>query len=309
MRRAGLLAALLALAVPAPALAAYAPQLQAQLDPATPGAASSLVLTLRQAPGETANRTEVIRYPPAFQFNPGFAVVGCPPDREAASDCPDSSRIGTATAQSELGDFSGPLFLTEDFRFVIFLHGFAGLVQQKIEGSMRVAADGYVETVLDGLPPVRATYAQVRLEPGSRSLLLAPAHCGTYTIEGRFTSHNDETFVSRAPIAVTGCVARPQITKLRARNRSGRIAVSWTLTAGGQGATLTLDRRTKKRPWVRWRRLRSVAASAASGPNRAVLARANGGRLRPGRYRVTLTTRDAGGRATEVRSTEVTVRS
>jgi hypothetical protein len=284
MRRGPAVAALtgsLALAFSAPALAAYAPRLEAQVDPATPGAPSALLLTLRQAPGETASRTEVVRYPPVFRFNPGFAVTGCPADREAASDCPDSSRIGSVAVESELGPFSGPLYLTEDFRFVIFLRGFAGLVQQKIEGFMRVASDGYVETVIDALPPVRATFAQVRLEPGARSLLLTPTHCGTYPLEGRFTSHNDETFVSRAPVTVAGCVARPDVTELRARARTGRIAVSWILSQGGQGATLDLDRRTDARPWVRWRRVRSVAASASSGPNRAVLAGAGGGRLRP----------------------------
>jgi hypothetical protein len=312
MRRRAALAAVagsLALAAAAqPASAAYAPRLEARLDPSTPGSPSALVLTLRQNPGETANRTEVVRFPPAFRFNPDFAVRGCPPDREAASDCPESSRIGAVSAETELGPFSGPLFLTEDFRFVIFLRGFGGLVQQKLEGVMRVAADGYVESVLEGLPSVRSTFAQIRLESGSRSLLLTPARCGTYTLEGRFTSHDNEAFVSRAPVAIGGCRSEPAVAALRARARSGRITVSWVLTQAGQGTTIQLDRRAGARPWVRWRRVRLVAASASSGPNRAVLAGPRGRRLRPGRYRVTLTPRGADGAAADIRRTEVTIR-
>jgi hypothetical protein len=303
-----LLAGALTVMAAAPACAAYAPHLEATLDPSTPGAASALVLTLRQAPGEGANRTEVLRYPPAFRFNPDFAVPGCPADREAASDCPESSRIGDVSADTELGSFSGPLFLTDDFRFVIFLHGFGGLVTQKVEGVFRVASDGYVETVLDGLPPVRSTFAQVRLQAGSRSLLLTPAHCGTYTLEGRFTSHDDETFVSRAPVEIGGCRATPAVTQLRARAASGRIALSWVLASGGEGAAVDLDRRVATRPWVRWRRVRSLAASASSGSNRAVLAGPGGRRLTPGRYRVTLTTRAAGGAPGDSRRTEVSLR-
>ena len=292
----------------APASAAYAPRLEAKLDPPTPGAASALTLTLRQAAGEDANRTEVIRYPPAFRFNPGFAVEGCTADREAASDCPESSRIGDVSAETELGSFSGPLYLTDDFRFVIFLRGFGGLVQQKIEGVVRVASDGYVETVLDGLPPVRSTFAQVRLLAGPRSVLLTPSRCGTYTLEGRFTSHNDETVSPRAPVEITGCHPAPAITDLRARARAGRIALSWVLASGGEGTAVELDRRATKTPWVRWRRVRSMSAGASSGSNRAVLAGPRGRRLAPGRYRVTITTRGAGGALADSRRTEVTVR-
>lgn len=308
MRRTLPLAFALAAVAAAPASAAYAPRLEAKLDPATPATAPALTLTLRQAAGEDAHRTEVIRYPPAFRFNPAFAVQGCPADREAASDCPDTSRIGEVSVESELGPFSGPLYLTDDFRFVIFLHGFGGLVQQKVEGYVRVGSDGYVETVLSDLPAVRTTLAEVRLLPGDRSVLLTPAKCGTYTLQGRFTSQNGETVASDAPVAIAGCQAPAAVTSLRARVRAGRIAVSWVLASAGQSTTIDLARRTAAKPWVRWRHVRTMTASAASGPNRATLARRNGRGLAPGRYRITLTSRGADGKPVDSRRTEVTVR-
>ncbi len=132
------LVAVALLALPAPALAAYAPRLEVRVDPPTPDTAAALTATLRQEPGESANRREVVRFPPELRFNPGFAVRGCDRAQEAAETCPESSRIGTASAETEFGPFSGPVYLTDDFRTLVFLRGFAGLVQSKVEGAVRL---------------------------------------------------------------------------------------------------------------------------------------------------------------------------
>jgi hypothetical protein len=308
LRAAPMVAAAGALALAPAAPAAYAPRLEARLDPSTPSTPAALTLTLRQQPGEGANRSEVVRFPPAFRFNPGFAMVGCTPQEEADAACPDRSRIGTASAETELGPFSGPIFLTEDFRFVIFLRGFAGLVQQKIEGVMRVAPDGYVESVLEGLPPVRSTFAQVRMEPGPRSLVLTPERCGSYAIEGRFTSHDGEGASSRSVLEISGCDTEPALAGLRARNRAGRLALAWMLSQAGARTLVELDRRTGLRPWVRWRRVRTVSATARSGANQLLLAGPRGRRLAPGRYRVTLTAFSARDGLADTARTEATVR-
>ncbi|MDX6671237.1 MAG: hypothetical protein QOI91_1600 [Solirubrobacteraceae bacterium] len=306
--RAVSLAAAAALTVlAAPAGAAYAPRLEARMDPATPASPSALTIAVRQQPGETATRTEVVRYPPSFRFNPGFSLTGCTPQQEADSACPDSSRVGQATADTELGAFSGPVFLTRDFRFVIFLRGFGGLVQQKIEGVVRVGPDGWVETVLDGLPPVRATFSQVRLEPGARSLILTPDACGSYAVQARFTSHQEESVVAPASVQIAGCESRPAIVALTARGVRGRLDVSWLLAESGGRTEIAVDRRVSLSPWVRWQRVRSASAGARQGRNRAVLAGPRGRRLAPGRYRVTLTSVGPRGGLGDTRRIEVAV--
>jgi hypothetical protein len=299
-------AALLAI-LAAPAGAAYAPRLEARMDPAAPASPSALTVTVRQQPGESATRSEIVRFPPSFRFNPGFSLSGCTPQQEADSACPDSSRVGLATADTELGAFSGPVFLTGDFRFVIFLRGFGGLVQQKVEGVMRVGPDGWVESVLEGLPPVRATFSQVRLEPGARSLVLTPQACGSYAVQGRFTSHENENVVAPATVDVSGCDTRPDVVALTARAVRGRLDVSWVLTQAGARTEIAIERRTSLSPWVRWQPVRAVSAGARQGRNRMVLAGPRGRRLAPGRYRVTLTTVGPRGALADTRRTEVSV--
>ena len=308
MRRLAVLAlAAAGLVVPAAAAhAAYAPALEVRVDPATPDTASALTATLRQAPGESANRDEVVRFPPAFRFNPGFSVNGCTAAQEADAACPDASRIGLATADTELGAFSGAIHLTQDFRFLIFLRGFGGLVQQKIDGYFRMGADGWIESVIEGLPQVRSTVAQVRMDAGARSLMLTPAECGQYPVDGRFTSHQGETATSRATVTIAGC-ERPAIAALRARARRGRIDAAWTLTSAAARTEVVLERRVWTRPWVRWTRVRASARTAAAGPARTVLSGPRGARLRAGRYRMTLTAYGPGGTLADMRRVEVTL--
>ena len=292
---------------PATAVAAYAPRLEARVDPPTPNTSAALTTTLRQEPGESANRTQVIRFPRELRFNPSFAVAGCRREEEDAGACPESSRIGTASAETELGPFSGPVYLTDDFRTVIFLRGFGGVVESKIVGVIRVAADGSFETVLDDLPAVRSTFAQVRLEAGPRSLILTPARCGTYPVSGRFTSHNDETAASETAIEITGCDTEPRISSVTARSRAGRIDLAWTLTAAGARTLITLDRRVASRPWDRWRRVATARAGARRGRNALRLRGAGGRSLRSGVYRLTLTTLSAQGRLSDFQTTQVRV--
>ena len=304
------IAGLVALLVAAPAgaaHAAYAPQLDVRLDPSTPDAQAAVTITLRQQPGETASRTQVLRYPRDLRFNPAFSVAGCRPAEEEAQACPASSRIGAASAETEFGPVSGDVYLTEDFRTVIFVRGFAGLVQSKISGEMRVAADGTIETVLDNLPPVRSTFAQVRLEGGSRSLVLAPRRCGAYRVQGTFTSHEGEVATADASFAVSDCDSDPRIDALSARRRGRSIAVAWRGTADGR-VQAVLERRTRKRPYERWRRVATAAAASRKGRNKLRLGAPPGTRLRPGLYRVTVRIASLRGRPMDTERTELLVR-
>ena len=294
------LAALAATAWPAAAGAAYSPRLEARVDPPSPNAPAALTLILRQAQGESPNRTEVVRFPPEFRFNPGFAVQGCRSADEDRDQCPESSRIGTASAETELGPFSGPVYLTEDFRTIIYLRGFGGL-ESKVESRMRVTADGSVETVIDDLPPVRMTFAEVRLEGGERSLILTPRRCGSYPIRGRFTSHEGEVAESETAIEIAGCDTEPRIAGLVARPRAGRIDARWTLSAAGSRTAVVLERRVASRPADRWRRVVSTGGSASPGGNRVRVRARSGRRLRRGVYRLVVTVFSAHGQPADTR--------
>ncbi|MDX6698527.1 MAG: hypothetical protein QOE65_1924 [Solirubrobacteraceae bacterium] len=294
----------------APALAAYAPSFEAKVDPATPGSPSALTLTVTQAHGEGATRTEVVRFPPAFRFNPGFTVVGCGPGDEAAATCPDSSRIGWAYAEVEAAAFNGPVYFTPDFRILIYLSppaspGPASLPppSQKIEGHIRIAPDGWTETVLDDLPALSTTFSQVRIESSFHAPMLTPPVCGPYPVEARFTSHDGEAVARRVTVPISGCETPPGIAALRARPRGRALDVRWTLAGAGRDARLVVDRRARLGPWVRWARARTLdPVPAAAGPGRAYLSG-----LGPGRYRVTLTTRTVDGAASDFRRAQATI--
>src|SRR5919198_516500 len=103
--------------------AAYDPDWSFQLSDNRPASAPAIVSTLTQSQGESATRRISVRYPTAFGFNPGFSVVGCTAAQEKADACPESSRIGTTRAVTLIGSFSGPVYLSEDYRVLAYLRG------------------------------------------------------------------------------------------------------------------------------------------------------------------------------------------
>ena len=284
LRRA--LVALLAcapLAAAPAAEAAYRPVFSLKLSDTRPAAAPAVTATLTQAMGESANRRIAVRYPPQFGFNPGFAVTGCTPSQEQADACPQSSRLGSSRAVTALGSFSGPVYITEDFRVLAYLRGLGGAIGQKFEGKLYLGPDGSVETVFDDLPNFSATFSEIAVEGGSRGILLTPRACGNYTVKGTFTSHAGETVTALVPVAIQGCVERPAITGLRARPRRfrRRTTLSWRLSQPATRTTVSVQRLRRSG----WRELRTLVASGRAGRNAL---RISGRRLRPGRYRFVL---------------------
>src|SRR5205807_974313 len=138
---------------------------------------------------------------------------GCPPSAESADSCPPESQIGTASADTSLGSFSGPVYFTPDFRLLIYLRSLAGLVQQKFVEYFQVTPDGGIDAIIDNLPNFSATSSTVTLQPGPRSPLLTPRECGAYTIEGHFTSQNGEQASSPATVQISGCQSLPSIER------------------------------------------------------------------------------------------------
>jgi hypothetical protein len=310
VRRAAALALLLLAAGAPPAGAAYAPQLEVRVDPAKPSSPSATTFTTRQARGEAATRSQVVRLPPQFAFNTAFSVAGCGPADEQAGTCPASSRVGYAVAEAEALRFAGDVFATPDFRLLVFLHStaadprpFAPAPEQRYEVQLRLAGDGWLEAELDDLPPIPTTFSQLRMESSYHALVVTPPGCGIYPVEGRFLSHDGDRAVARASVEIRECQPGPDIAGLEARPRRRALDVRWRLAGAGRDARLTVDRRVRARPWVRWSRVRTLdAAPAAAGPNRTWLAG-----LAPGRYRVTLVTRTLDGAPADFRRVVATV--
>ena len=313
MRRA-LVVAAVALGLTAPAAhAAYHPHLTVRVDPATPGAPAALAATVTQAPGESATQTERVRFPPAFGFNPQLSVSRCTPAQERAAACPETSRIGTATAETIFGGFAGPVNLTTDFRFVVFLRGFAGLVEQRVSGYLLLQPDGSVDSVLDGLPNVSATRASVAFDSGARSVLLTPRRCGRYVLGAHFVSHSGETVDEDAPVEIGGCDTSPRIeaadvSPARLTGGRRRVRVSWRLAEPGSATVVEVQRIVPAGRFVRWRRELEMRASATAGANQLALAlRRHGRPLAPSRYQIVLTTLSARGDPVDVSRLPLTV--
>ena len=292
MRRAALIGCLICmpLAAAPPADAAYRPAFSLSFSDSRPAVAPAVKATLTQGQGESASRRLAVRYPPQFGFNPGFAVTGCTPPQERANACPESSRLGTSRAVTMLGSFSGPVYLTEDFRLLSYLRGLGGAIGQKFEGRLYLDSDGSVEVVFDDLPNVSATVAETSLAGGSRGLLLTPRDCGRYSVTSTFTSHAGDTVTRVMPIDIAGCPERPVISRPRARPRRfrRRTVLSWSLSEPARRTSVTVERLERSD----WRALRTLAGPGRAGRNALAI---SGRRLRPGRYRFVLRARGRNG--------------
>src|SRR3954471_1508856 len=121
-----------ALALAAPAQAAFAPKLQLSLDPTTPAAVPQSTSVITQAAGETASKTVIVTFPKGFEPNFGGTAAKCPPDQENADPphCPPESQLGTAEATASVlglpqqlaGNvyFGGPVTASK-FRLIVIL--------------------------------------------------------------------------------------------------------------------------------------------------------------------------------------------
>jgi hypothetical protein len=305
-----------ALALPASALAAYAPSLDVSLDPARPERAPALTFRVVQAPDDTASKTVRISLPVGFGASSSTQVVTCAESEESAGTCPDTSRLGTATAETALGELSGGVYLASSAtvtRIVIFLRDTSGLVTQKLVGTVQSRGDGGLDLVIGDLPQVSITSLVLDLAGGSRSLFENPSSCGDYTFTGEFLSHADERAVDAAPVEISGCSSLPRIESVRVKPRRFRAVreaadrerpghatrLTWVASETTGGTRIRVDRRKRRR----WKRLGSVLASGEAGKNVFRFeGRLRGRPLRSGRYRFVLVTKDAQGNRSKVRT-------
>jgi hypothetical protein len=287
------LAVLAVLVAPGSAGAAYAPRLSVAVDPPTAGARIALTTTVTQALGEEASRSVRVRFPVGFVFNLAAlqGVTACTAEQYEAGACPESSRLGRASAQTPLGTFSGGVFMGAFPRFYAFLSNGVGLFDQRLEGVAVVREDGGLDVSFDDLPSFPTTRFQMALDGPPRSVLNAPSTCGDFEFVGEFASQGGDRVRSASTVAVTGCagpgfrLASMRVSPRRVR-RPRTVAVAFALSA--PAAVEVTVRRAGRRRVLQRRRL-----SAGAGGNTV---RRLGRRLAPGLYVVTVRARTADGR-------------
>jgi hypothetical protein len=318
-----LAAALTALAAPAAAQGAYAPALDMKLTPAAPDSPAAITSTVTQTSGETASKTVRVSFPPAFGANSAGTVVPCTPAQEGTAtdhtDCPEASRIGTASATaSVLGvplQLTGNVYqsVTPGLRILVYLRDSPlGLQPQKIVGTIQQTPAGF-DFVFDNLPNVLTTSFQLKLEGGPKALLTTPKACEPLTFKGDFTSQNGEKASSSSTVQVTDCPTAPVISGVKVkpkkfktvrrssdRARSGYgTTLTWSLSQVTPGTNITVERSVKAKKKGRkpkWKRVGKITGPSAAGANSLKFdGRLKDKRLKAGKYRFGLTTTNAKG--------------
>jgi hypothetical protein len=291
------------LALTAPASAAFAPQLQIKLDPATAGKAPAITSVVTQAAGETPSKTVKVSFPVGFGPQLGAKVNSCSPTDEANQACPPDTQLGTATADASVlglpAHFDGTVNLAgvqgAKFRLVIFLHS-PTFGDQKIVGQAAVRPDGGYDTTFDNLPNTLVTHFELDLAGGEKALLQNPSKCGNYVFKAAFTSQNGEQATGQFPVDITGCTAqaaKPLALGAIKLARDG--SVRFTLGAPAKG-TVTIKRGGRK--------VLAKRFTGAAGANRVRTRK-----LKPGRYVVAITATGADGKVVRARVTRTVSKS
>lgn len=291
-------AALLALALPSAAGAAYAPKLSIKIDPATPSAAPALTSTVTQAAGETPNKTVKVSFPVGFTGAFGGVDVGvCSAQQEQARSCPADTQIGAAHATASVLAIPVQLDGTVHYggvvdsriKLIVFLDNGMLNQHQTVEGFISIRPDGGFDTVFDNLPNTLTTSFTLALDGAPRSLIVNPAKCGDYTFAGSFTGQNGEQATSSSTVAIAGC--RP------AKLVMSPLDLSSTRPRTGSGTTLTFQLSDAATVIVTVKHGgKQVVRKTVSGRAGVNHVRRLGRTLKPGRYVVRAAATTADGR-------------
>ena len=294
-RTAGLLAALF-LVTAAPAHAEFHPNLEVGLAPAAVQTSPLLTATVTQQPAtDTPIERLTLTLPAGFTRAGAPAAVPCDPESLQAGACPDDTLIGNFDGQ--LGTnvpFGGAIAKTGFGTFAFRVSILSGAITQVVEGTVTRRSDGALDIKLDQLPALPITSLSLRFWSGEYSLIRTPARCGTYTIDGKFTSRRDEFAIDRMKMPIGGCDGAPavQVENIRFSDRrfrpggsaySPRTIIAWWLSQAVDHTNIRIDRRVDGK----WRELGKLVGPGDAGDNSIRWAgRLKGRRLEPGRYAV-----------------------
>lgn len=276
------------LAAAAPAHADFAPTLGVGVEPPTAATAAALTATVSQPPRDTAIKRFTLTLPTGFKALEAPDAPVCPLASIRVGICPAASRIGSVDGLigAALG-FSGTIHKASPTRFVVLVSGLGGALSQVVAGSLSKRDDGSLDLTLDQLPALAVSSLTLRFDGGGRSLVETPADCGSYAVDGKFTSHHDEFALARGIVEITGCPSVPAIgvTNIRmskTRFKVGRqTIIAWSADRAADHTNVRIERRSKRG----WKVVGVLVANGNAGENILRWGGKIGERaLKPGRY-------------------------
>ncbi len=255
-----LVAALVAVAAaPTTAHAAYAPKIAVTINPTNkPDSFVALTSVVSQASDEEPTKSARVHFPPgvSISIDQLGRTESCSPAQRDAETCPAGSRLGTATADTDVGTLTGGVFLGQASTIYIFLKNptlaLLGKEPKPITAHTEFRPDGGTDTVLDDLPTdITATRFELALDGPPRSIIKSPEICGPYTFSGDFVSKSGVKASSSTSVTFTNCPpAAPALSKVKLSRRSVRVgsnvAISYVLSRAAQ-VEVTVRRSGKRK--------------------------------------------------------------
>jgi len=302
-RTAGLLAALF-LITAAPAQAAFFPNFEVGFAPATVGGSPLLAATISQPATDTPIERFTLTLPAGFTSAPAAGATSCDAGALAKDTCPTSTQIGSFTGLIGKNiPLAGAISKTGPDTFGLYVSILDGAISQVVRGTMLERENGDLDLQLDQLPALPITTLALRFWGGQYSLFRTPARCGTYTLDGKFTSRRGELAIDRTALPIGGCDGAPAIRaeNVRFSDRrfqaggspySGRTIVAWWLPLGVDHTGVRIERRVHGK----WRKQGTLVGTGNAGDNSLRWdGRLHGKELEPGAYAVRI--KPAGSRA------------
>ena len=277
----------------APAHAAFFPDLTIALGPATASGNPALTAVISQPATDTPIERFSLALPSGFSIAAAPGASVCATGVLAASACPAASQIGWFDGR--LGarvTFAGGIYRTGPSSFGFTVSVLGGAVRQVVQGTLEPRASGALDIKLDQLPALPISMLTLRLWGGQRSLIRAPDRCGTYTIDGKFTSRRGELAIDRTLMPITGCAGVPavQVANVRlsaTRFRAGgslygtRTVIAWWASRAVDHTDLRVERRVHGA----WRVVGVLVATGNTGDNAVRWdGRVRNRALKPGSY-------------------------
>jgi hypothetical protein len=307
-----LAAALVALAAaPTTARAAYAPKIAVTINPTNkPNSFIALTSVVTQASDEEPTKSARVHFPPgvSISIDQLGRTESCSPAQRDSETCPAGSRLGTATADTDVGTLTGGVFLGQASTIFIFLKNptlaLLGKEPKPITAHTEFRPDGGTDTVLDDLPTdITATRFELALDGPPRSILKSPEVCGPRTFSGDFVSKSGVKASSSTSVTFTNCPpAAPELSKVKLSRRSVPVgtntAISYVLSRAAQ-VEVTVRRSGKRKVLGRTRFADGEGASRVR-----VITR----RLTAGNYIVTVKATADGKSASSSRALRITPR-
>jgi hypothetical protein len=210
------------------------------------GAYPPLSTTLRFDPEEAALKSAQVTLPESVASNASVLGRACPRAQADASDCPESSRVGTAIIDSPLqaAPLSGPVYLA--FNSAAALPGL--IIELPPPVDLRI--DGFIDLVPTGLRntfpsnpdlPLRSFTLEFDGGPNG-ALKLARDLCAPDTpvdLDVTLTSHSGKTRQFKQELATPGC--DPLVAVRLTKQRRG-FTLAAVLRAPRRGPALTAAR-------------------------------------------------------------------